>query len=702
MWITRGCPRTAFVIAIGLLLASAGQASAAGSEDPFFDLDLREVLNLEVTSVSKKPQTVSQAAAAVFVITADDIRRSGATTIPDVLRMAPGIQVAQISANVWAVSARAMDGRFTNKLLLVMDGRSVYTPTFSGVYWDVQDTVLADIERIEVIRGPGASLWGANAVNGVINIITKAAAATQGGMLIAGAGDEERGFGSLRYGGRLGEIGNWRAYAKGFQRDGSTIAAGGAPGDDDWNQYRVGFRSDFAIGARDAFTVQGDYYDGHSGETSVLNSVQAPFNRLLGTTQKVSGWNLLARWQREVSASDSFTLQAYVDHSRRDWPAHVKDERETYDLDFQYRTRRFEGHDLVMGAGYRLSRDDLPPSSSGVPADTLPFALFSPISASREMFSVFVQDDITVVPDQVVLTLGSKFEYNEDTGLKIQPNVRMLWRPSESTTVWGSVARAVRTPSRVDSGGELNLTVVPPASPRNPSPLPTVVQAPFDVDSENLIAYEAGWRQQLAQSASLDLALFYNQYDKLRTGRFEAPICRPSGLPVASGCLFLPGQTHLLQVAPMGNEAKGRSYGAELAADWRLRRDLRLQLSLTRASTAIEEQGEAFSTDTGESFAKILGSLRLAWNPRPDADVDLWLRYNDGLPEVTAGIGAPAIPRYTELDVRVAWRPVPNLEVSIVGRNLLNDRHEEFPSELLDVPLMQIERSVYGQINWKF
>ena len=459
----RACPSRALGIAVGLVVASGSPSSSAGSEDPFFDLDLKEVLNLEITSVSRKPQTVSQAAAAVFVITADDIRRSGATTIADVLRMAPGIQVAQISSDAWAVSARGMDGRFTNKLLVLMDGRSVYTPTFSGVYWDVQDTVLADIERIEVVRGPGASLWGANAVNGVINIITKGAAATQGWMATAGAGDEEKGFATLRYGGRLGEIGNWRAYAKGLERDGSTIATSGAPGDDDWHQYRAGFRSDFSVGARDAFTVQGDYYDGHSGESSVLNTLQPPFNRLLGTTQKLSGWNLLARWQREMSASDSFTLQAYVDHTRRDWPARLKDERDTYDLDFQYRTRRLEGHDLVMGAGYRLSRDNLPPSFSGVPADTIPFAFFSPTSASRELISAFIQDDITVAADKLVLTLGSKFEHNDDTGLEIQPNARVLWRPIETATVWGSVARAVRTPSRADSGGVINLTVVPPS-----------------------------------------------------------------------------------------------------------------------------------------------------------------------------------------------------------------------------------------------
>jgi iron complex outermembrane receptor protein len=698
----RGRPSRALGIAVGLSLAVGSPSASAGSDDPFFDLDLKEVLNLEITSVSRKPQTVSQAAAAVFVITADDIRRSGATTIPDVLRMAPGIQVGQISSDVWAVSARGMDGRFTNKLLVLMDGRSVYTPTFSGVYWDVQDTILADIERIEVIRGPGASLWGANAVNGVINIITRAAAATQGWMATAGAGDEERGFASLRYGGRLGDIGNWRAYAKGFARDGSTIAASGAPGDDDWRQYRAGFRSDFSLGGRDAFTVQGDYYEGDSGESSLVNALQPPYNRLVGTTQKLSGWNLLARWQREVSASDSFTLQAYVDRTRRDWPARLNDERYTYDLDFQFRTRRFAGHDLVMGAGYRLSRDDLSPSFSGVPADTLPFALFSPASASRELISAFLQDDITVAPDKLVLTLGAKFEHNDDTGLEVQPNARVLWRPIDTATVWGSVARAVRTPSRADSGGVINLTVVPPFSPRNASPLPTLVQAAAGVDSEELIAYEAGWKQQLTPSFSFDLALFHNEYDRLRTGRFGTPVCLPSGLPASLGCFFLPQQTHLLQPSPFGNEATGRSKGAELSADWRPRPELRLQLALTRLWMSIDAQEGAFSTDTEESFADLLGSLRLAWNPRPDVDADLWLRYSDGLPEVTAGIGAPAIPRYTELDLRLAWRPSLGVELSLVGRNLLQNRHEEFPSELLDVPLMQIERSVFAQINWKF
>jgi iron complex outermembrane receptor protein len=690
------------VIAFGLASAFAAQMACAADADPFFDLDLKEVLDLEITSVSKKPQTVSQAAAAVFVITSDDIRRSGATNIPELLRMAPGIQVGQISSSVWAVSARGMDGRFTNKLLVLMDGRSVYTPTFSGVYWDVQDTVLADIERIEVIRGPGASLWGANAVNGVINIITKAAAATQGGMVTVGAGDEERGFASLRYGGKLGEVGHWRLYAKGFARDATVIEASGAPGHDDWRQQRTGFRTDFAPGPRDTVTVQGDAYRGHSGESSLLNTLAPLFNTLVGTTQKVSGWNLLGRWQRDVSATDSFTLQGYCDHTYRDWPAHLTDQRDTYDLDFQYRTRRLPEHDLVMGAGYRFSHDSLGPSLSGVPTDAIQFASFSPASASRELFSAFIQDDITFVADRLILTLGSKLEHNDDTGLEIQPNARLLWRPSDTATVWGSVARAVRTPSRTDSSGLINLTVVPPGSPRNPSPLPVLVQAPANVVSETVIAYEAGWKQQLTQAFSVDLAVFYNDYDRLRTGRFDAPVCQPSGLPVTLGCFFLPGQTHILQPTPFGNQAAGRSHGAELSADWRPRPDLRLRLSLTQFSMLISAQDKTFSTDTEQGFAKLLGSLRLAWNPRPDTDVDLWLRYSSGLPEVTAGIGAPAIPAHTELDLRLAWRPTHNVELAIVGRNLLQGKHEEFPSELLDVPLMQMERSVFAQINWKF
>ena len=308
---SRDRPLPPFGGALGVTLL-AGAMTIAGpgiaSDEAFFDLELTEVLQLEITTASKKPQAVSQAAAAVFVLTADDIRRSPATTIPDLLRGVPGIQVSSIGSSVWAVSARGMDGRFTNKLLVLIDGRTVYSPTFSGVHWDVQDTVLEDTERIEVIRGPGATLWGANAVNGVINIITKAAAATQGTQVSALAGREEKVLASARHGGALGSVGHWRVYAKTRRNDATRLADTMIAGDDDWHQSRVGFRIDLSAGDDDAVTMQGDYYRGRSGETTIVNALSPPYASLVATDQKLSGGDLLTRWQHTLSVSESFTL----------------------------------------------------------------------------------------------------------------------------------------------------------------------------------------------------------------------------------------------------------------------------------------------------------------------------------------------------------------------------------------------------------
>lgn len=686
---------------LGLASAVAMPAARAATDDPFFDLELKEVLNLEITSVSKKPQTVSQAAAAVFVITADDIRRSGATALPDVLRMAPGIHVGQISANSWAVSSRGPSGRFTNKLLVLMDGRSVYTPMFSGVFWDVQDTVLADIERIEIIRGPGASLWGANAVDGVINIISKSAAATQGGMLTAGAGNEERGFGSLRYGGKVGDVGYWRAYAKGFDRDGSLLATDHAAGNDNWRQQRAGFRTDLAPSGIDSVTFQGDVYAGRSGENSQLNFLTPPFNAIVGTSQKVSGGNMLGRWQREVSASDSFTLQSYIDHTERDWPAHLNEKRTTFDLDFQYRTRRFQNHDLVFGVGYRTSHDMTKASYTGVPANALQFATLHPGSASRKLLSAFVQDDVTLLPEKLTLTLGTKFEHNDYTGLEIQPNARLLWTPVADTTLWGSIARAVRTPSRVDRGGAANQAVFPPASENNPLPLPILVQAKANVDSESVVAYEMGWKQRLTPTLSVDAAVYYNNYDKLRTAKINTTLCQPAGIPVSLACFFPVPQSYVQQIAFAGNDAKASSHGVELSVDWRPRSDLRFQASASQFTMRMSEKGEAFATDLKGSVPEFRGSLRMAWNPRPDTDVDLWLRRVGHLPNVVES-SRLSVPGYTELDLRLAWRPVKTVELAIIGRNLLHKQHQELISEILDMPPMLVQRSIFGQVNWKF
>lgn len=687
-------------IAISVLFALGSTLALGSDDDPFFDLDLKEVLNLEITSVSKKPQTVSRAAAAVFVITSDDIRRSGASSIPELLRMAPGIQVGQISNNTWGVSSRGMDGRFTNKLLVLVDGRSIYTPTFSGVYWDVQDTVLADIERIEVIRGPGAAIWGANAVNGVINIITKSAAATQGGLVEASAGSSDRGTGSVRYGGKVGEIGHWRLYAKGFERDGSIVESTGARGNDYWQQQRVGFRTDLTPSGRDAVTIQGDYYDGRSGESASLNRLSAPYNILTGTTQSVSGGNLLGRWQRDISSTDSFTVQGYFDHTKRDWPAHLNEVRNTYDLDFQYRTKRLNGHDLVIGAAYRHSEDEMSASYSGIPSNTLQFATFIPASSSTSLYSVFIQDDISLLPKELVLTLGTKLEHNDYSGLEHQPNAKLLWTPSETTTLWGSAARAVRTPSRIDAGGTVNQTVLPPFTSRNPLNLPVLITAQGRVETETVIAYEAGWKQRITPTLSTDLAVFHNRYSDLRTGLFGTAVCQPSGLPVSTGCFLVPGQAYIQQPTSGGNLGTGQSYGMELSADWRIRPDLRFQFAWTELRIRMKEEGRAFTTDREGSTPKHQLGLRMAWNPRSDIDVDIWLRHVSKLPLIAEGI--PTIPAYNEADMRLAWRPSKDLELALIGRNLLHKRHKEFASELLDVQQMQIERAVLARLNWKF
>ncbi len=682
----------------GWALALTAPFALAGADDSFFDLDLNEVLNLEITSVSKKPQTVSRAAAAVFVITADDIRRSGATTIPDVLRMAPGIFVGQISASSWAVSSRGASGRFTNKLLVLIDGRSVYTPTFSGVYWDVQDMVLADIERIEIIRGPGAALWGANAVDGVINIISKSAAATQGGLLTVNAGKEERATAALRYGGKIGDVGHWRIYGKGFDRDASVVESTGKPGNDDWRQQRLGFRTDLVPGNNDSLTIQGDIYRGRHGDSSRLNFLIPPYHSFLGTDQQVAGGNLLTRWQHEVSASDSFTWQAYIDYSRRDWPAHLQENRRTVDLDFQYRTRRFAGHDLVMGAAYRHSSDTLEPSARDVPVTAVNYTVFNPTSTRRQLLSAFVQDDIILSPDLLVLTLGIKLEHNDYTGLESQPNARLLWTPNENTTLWTSVARAVRTPSRVDQEGIINQDLTPPNTAVNPLPWPVLNVTNGRVSSESLVAYEAGWKQKVSPTLSFDLALFHNDYDKLRTYTLSQPLCQPSGLPLSAACFMTP-TTYALVVAVASNQTRAWSQGFELSGDWRPLNNLLFRGALSRFSMHTEHNANAVPSDQGGSFPKWQGSLRIAWNPRPNIDFDLWLRRVGAQRETLTNLPAPS---YNELDLRLAWHPSKAVELAVVGRNLLHRQHMEFSSELQDMSTMLVQRSIFGQFSWKF
>ena len=437
----------------------------------------------------------SHTPAAVFVITQQDIRRSGATTLAEALRLAPGVQISRINSNQWAIGARGFASRLSRSVLVLIDGRSVYTPLFAGTYWEVQDVLLEDIDRIEVIRGPGGTLWGANAVNGVINIITKTAGIPAAPSSRPAAGTRSAGSAGARWGGALGAHTDVRVYAKYFDRDGGRRTDG--PPFDDWRMAQGGFRLDGERGPS-TFTLQGDIYDGHAGQRATLGFYTPPFSRTVDEDADLGGGNLRAHWRRALRAGSDFSVLAYYDRTRRDEPG-LDETRNTADLDLQY-SRQEGRHALLSGVGYRFSRG----MTGGVPT-----IVFHPPVRTDDIFSAFVQDRIELAADRLSLTVGAKLERNDYSGLELQPSAR-LWfglRPHQS--VWAAVSRAVRTPSRVDR--DLDLTVALDAS----RPLFTRVLGSPDFHSERAIVYEAGYRAQRAERFLFEAALFYNDYTNL-------------------------------------------------------------------------------------------------------------------------------------------------------------------------------------------
>ena len=541
---------TALLIIMLLCSMTGGAKAAVSVSTDLTELSLEELMNIEITSVSKKPERLADAAAAIFVITQEDICRSGATSIPEALRMVPGINVARIDSNKWAVTSRGFNGRFANKLLVLIDGRSVYTPSFSGVHWEVQDTLMEDVDRIEVIRGPGATLWGANAVNGVINIITKHTADTQGGLITMGAGTEELGFGGVRYGTDMGETTFGRFYVKGFRRDESVHTTGENAGDD-WDMLRGGFRLDSLLCDRASVTVQGDIYQGTINQTLHLPTFSGPsFNKSVEDKAEFEGWNLLTRWQHTLSSTSDFTLQTYYDRTESDEFAYG-DIRDTFDIDLQHQFAVYERHKVIWGLGYRYTHDDFKNSD---------ILRFDTVSRSDELFSAFVQDKITIMEDCLWLTIGSKFEHNDYTGYEIQPNARLFWTPHTDHKLWASVGRAVRTPSRAeDDVYFINIgfpdTTIPPFSG-----VVTTFIGDRNYESEELLAYELGYRFVPESHLSLDMSIFYNDYDNLRSPEEETIEPRD-----------LMGQyPYLEQPVRFDNELKGKAYGLELAAVWQV------------------------------------------------------------------------------------------------------------------------------------
>jgi len=637
-------------------------------EDDVLNMDLDQLsradvvvpaMDTVVSSVSRQESTVGRSPAAVFVITPEMIRRSGANNIPDLLRMVPGVEVAQIDANKWAISIRGFNGRFANKLLVLIDGRTVYSQIFNGVFWDVQDVPLQDIERIEVIRGPGATVWGANAVNGVINIITKPAKDTQGLLVSGGTGTEERGFSTVRYGGTVGDDLHYRIYGKQFERNGGFDPNGEF---DDWRQGRGGFRADWSPDECDVITFQGDVYDGTSGESDRDAFASPPFERDIVFDDHVLGQDVLTRWTHVVDDDSDWSVQVYYDRTaRRSVRADM--EQETFDVDGQYRFLWAERHHIICGAGYRQIDDHL--------LGTFNFSL-TPAFRNTNLFGYFIQDEITLEEDRWYVSLGSKFEHNDFSGFEYQPGVRMLFLPSEREAAWASVSRAVRTPSRINHDSVTN-RLVSAAGP---------VFARFSGDesfvSEELLAYELGFRSQPVDEFSWDVALFHNDYRNLST-------VTPPGTPFLD-----PSIPAFVVPAAFTNGVDGDSYGFELTSTYLIRPDWEMMGSYSLLYLDIHEA--AGGTTQGSSPHNQL-FLRSSWDLRRDWELDLIGRYVDNLP-------ALGVSSYLTMDVRLAWRPYENFEWAVVGRNLLDNHHTEFID--LDGRTIgtEVQPQVFTSLTW--
>lgn len=661
--------------------ASAAAADQSrGEAVDFTKFSLEELKNVEIISASKRPEIVADVAAAVYVITQEQIRRSGATSIPEALRLAPGVHVARISATEWAINIRGLNNQFAENLLVLMDGRSVYTHVFSGVFWDVQDTVMEDIERIEVIRGPGAALWGANAVNGVINIITKNAKETKGGQAVALAGSEEQ-LASLRYGATLGRQTHYRAYGKFFNRGelgtvgGSSAGTDGNPqSSDDWRSGRAGFRLDVApennlpTAGSNAFALQGEAYSNRYDKEFERRSILFPTAPSGQDRQRddseALGFHLLGRWQHTLSKDSETALQFYFDHAEKDYDP-ASGTVNTADLDFQHRLNLAKYHDIVWGLQYRFISDGFRNS---------PNFTMDPQDLNQNLWSAFIQDQIRLAPDLLTLTLGSKFEHNEFTGLEIQPSLRLMYTPYQRLSLWAAVSRAVRIPSRLELHGRTSDQLLLPAVQPD-VPVLVNTQGNADLDSEKLIAYEFGLRLNPARSLWFDVALFYNDYDEL-IGLEQISAAPPNG-------------PYDLAYA---NNATGRAYGMEVAADWQVMLNWILGASYTYLNTQIDKN-LVVDPNIAEIVSKgsnprNLFTIRSNLDVTPQIDFDIWLRFVGSLPERD-------IDRYTVVDARLAWRPFPKLELALVGQNLLEEGHAEFST-------LEVQRSVYAKIDWHF
>lgn len=630
-------------------------------------MTLEELMNEPVTSVSKRETPLMFSAAAIAVVVPEDIRRLGITTLPEALRLVPGMDVARLTANKWAVTARGFNSQFANKLLVLIDGRAIYTPTFGGVYWDSQDILIEDMARIEVIRGPGATLWGANAVNGVINVVTKSAAQTQGLLVSAAAGTEDRPTVAVRYGGMMSPRLAFRVYGKFFSRTAFADAAGRAT-PDEWDAARGGLRIDAGEGTDTQTTFLAEYHEGRSGEFKQRASLTPPFSRAFDAVNRNRGGHALARWHRDFHAAGKLTLQAYYDRVGQNIGAELNQEtRDTLDAEAQHRFT-WRRHEIVWGLGYRVTHDRLP-SNFGI--------TWTPEEQRCHLWNAFVQDDITLVPDRWRLTLGTKLEKSERSGSELQPNVRLAWSPSPRLTAWAAMARAARTVSRFERGVRLNVAAFQP-SPFGPVFLASLFGNPA-AEAEILVAHEAGYRVELSKELVLDAAGFYNRYEDLLI--FLPGPSRPEALPAPAHVLVAP--------STIRNISGASTHGAELSLQWQpaLRLKLAASYSWIRMSFGAHAPPEGHAPEHQVR-------LRSYFDLRPNLQLNAAAHYVSRRPK-------HRVDAQVRLDLGCTWRVNETLELGLWAQNLLDRSHPEFVGNSTSLRT-EVPRTLVTRLTWKY
>jgi iron complex outermembrane receptor protein len=645
----------------GAVFAQAPRAADLGQ------MSLEDLMNVQVTSVSKKEQKLSRTAASIYVIDQAEIRRSGATNIPDLLRGVPGVDVAQMDGGHWVISIRGFSDLYGNKVLVLIDGRSAYRTTFSGVRWDEMDMVLEDIERIEVIRGPGGTVWGANAMNGVINIITKSAEYTRGGLVSASAGSRTNADGVAQYGGSLGS-GSYRGYSKYFNI-GNEASAGQAPAEDGSHGFHAGFRADWTLEKQNGLVVQGDIDESRGAETLVnaVNSNALPMTSTFRDEIRYTGGNVLGRWNHAMANGSEMSLQVYDDYFTKTAYG-VRESSNTVDVDFHHRLVIGSRNEVVWGLGIRTAASTLGPGYN---------LKFLPPQRTDNLESAFIQDEITI-RNSLFLTLGSKFEHNSYTGFEYEPSAQLAWVVNSRHTVWASAARAIRQPARLDSDISLDAAVVPVGEGSfgvvqfNGSP---------NLHAEELRDFEIGHRTQISKHLSVDSVAFLSLYRRLEAFEPHDPFFTTSE-----------GPPHIVFPQVLENSARAHNYGAEFFATWSVNTRWRLSSGLSALHlNLVDTSGLGITREDPGISPRHMFQARSLLNLRRNLDWDASVSQVGRL---------TSTPGYARLDSRLGWRLAESVELSLVGQNLLTPRHAENADAYLLAHTL-IQRRVFATIVWR-